>query len=67
MCVYLYEPEQLLPRLRLRLDGSGGDVEPAQRGRASVTLLVRGVLDDDGWMTGADDDAEHVDGDDEVR
>jgi len=62
----LHEPEQLLPRLPLRLEGSGGEVEPAQRGRASVSLAVSGVLDDPAGRSGTDDD-EHDDGDDDVK
>jgi len=69
VCVYLYEPEPLLPRLRLRLKGSGGDVDPAHRGRPSPVLPVRGrsLLDDDEGLTTVADDDEHDDGDDVRR
>jgi len=75
LCVigYLYEPEQLLPRLPLRLSGSGGDVEPAQRRTASLSAVrplpappLPVTADDPPPISGAEDD-EHDDGDDDVK
>ena len=54
MVRYPNEPEQLLPRLRLRRDGSGGDVDPEHRelfpaASTADRPAVRGVppVDDD--------------------